>query len=157
MTYTPTVHATYTNVYTIPYPFEDIKSVYVSYVSNDELISKYISFTRYWQHDNTGLAINTSDSCLLELHDTPESTETVYVMCEAYHPKVNAYSDAIDSSIPVPMITLLVADKLMQWHGVTDANANYANKIQAELAEAKRIAMPKKFSHGTRFLTWVDS
>ena len=68
------------------------------------------------------------------------------------HPDVSAYSDYISESIQPPLIALILADKIMAWHGVTDENSNYANKILSQLEDAKRRFLIRRIKPMIKYL-----
>ena len=82
---------------------------------------------------------------------------TIWVVGRKYHYIIGDFDDYINDMVPEQLAILTYADKLMQWHGVDDSNINYANKIQAELAEAKRMYKVVRPPIPTKFLTWGDS
>jgi hypothetical protein len=65
----------------------------------------------------------------------------------AFHEQISLYNSPINEAIPAPLITLMLADKIMQWHGVNNENQNYANKILSELEDAKRKYPVRRNKH----------
>lgn len=74
-----------------------------------------------------------------------------------FHPDVSVYNSPINEAIPAPLIALVLADKIMQWSGVSNANINYANKIQAELQQARGKYRVRKERAKTQFFTFPKS
>jgi hypothetical protein len=68
-----------------------------------------------------------------------------------FHPQLSVFNSPINEMIAPPLITLRLADKIMQWHGVTNENSNYANKILSELMTAQQIYPVRKLQHKTKF------
>lgn len=75
------------------------------------------------------------------------------IVYNAFHSRIDAYNSPINEQIPEPLVTLFLADKIMEWHGVTDENRNSANKIQSELEDAKRMFPVKRIMKTMNVLT----
>jgi hypothetical protein len=73
------------------------------------------------------------------------------------HPVVSAYNSPINEAINPTLASLMLADKIIQWYGVTEENDNQANKINAELERATMLYPIRKIRPTTKFLTWSSS
>jgi hypothetical protein len=79
---------------------------------------------------------------------------TLKFVYNGFHPILTAYDSPINEAITPPFAALVLADKIMQWHGVTNENSNYANKILSELAEAKATYPVRREKARSQFLIW---
>jgi len=76
------------------------------------------------------------------------------------HPTVYAYDDPIDESIIPVLAELMLASSIYEYIGVTDDNRNAANKVLADLEEAKKrwpIPLPSKSGRGLLWSTDMPS
>lgn len=93
-------------------------------------------------------------SATLVFDEEFEAGYTLQFIYNGFHPTVSVFNSPINEAIKSPLIVLMLADKIMQWHGVTDENKNFANKILAELEEAKGIYPIRREIPVDKFLTW---
>jgi hypothetical protein len=70
------------------------------------------------------------------------------------HPFMSAYNSAVNEAISPKVAVLKLADKIMQWYGVTDSNRQSANKIIADLETASDAAPTKRLAKKNKFFTY---
>jgi hypothetical protein len=138
--------------YTIPVAYKKLTGIFLQTNSSD-------SDDNEWEKVPIDhiipAAANTAATLVLKYPLT--AGYTLQFVYDGFHPVVSAYNSYINEAIAPPLAALMLADKIMQWHGVNDNNMNYANKIQAELAEAKRTYPVRRTRPQTTFLHWEDS
>lgn len=93
----------------------------------------------------------------IEFYDAFPAGHSLQFVYNGIHPTVSVYNSPIDESISPSLISLMLADKIMQWFGVTDENRNYANKIIDELRTARLNYPVARLKRKDKFLVWGAS
>jgi hypothetical protein len=72
---------------------------------------------------------------------------TICIVYEAFHPELTVASSVVSGTVPLPLIEVSIAIKLLEWYGVDESTKDRANKLLADQETAKqnyRIWKPKR-------------
>jgi hypothetical protein len=137
--------------YTLSAEYKNLIDVYVQGNKDDADINEWIRISRDdWYIEPS---FGNTDTRIV-FRDAFEAGYKLRFVYNGFHPEVKAYNSPISESIPKPLIVLMLADKIMQWYGVTNENSNYANKISAELERAKAMYPLRKEKKSSKFFTY---
>jgi hypothetical protein len=138
--------------YTLPVAYKNLVSVDYQGVNDDTDDNSWVPVSGYEVVPSAGGA-----DALIILPYAIEVDYHIRFKYNSFHPEVSLCSDPINESITPPLGALTLADKIMQWHGVTNENSNYANKILSELNDAKRDYPVRRLKRKPQFFTFSKS